>query len=222
MDSYIGQVRTTPLLSLVISVESWDLCWLLVHGHWLSMSWRPEFISSAGMYTASLAPEHTASRIDLAEGRDAWDRVGMAEAANGARKILGSPYSPINESVEDSKNRESLSVCQELTLPSSAKLDGPDPEHERRVCSIEAGRREAQMFQLWIARSIRTQGTPGSSGDEDEAQKSQTGVTLPRAKLAWRASQRGDRKPQMGVVRRKKGEKEVRNKIFPLNEKVIQ
>ncbi|KAJ6522828.1 hypothetical protein DFH09DRAFT_1096997 [Mycena vulgaris] len=127
-----------------------------------------------------------------------------------------------NESVEDSKNRESLLVCQELTLPSSAKLDGPDPEHERRVCSIEAGRREAQMFQLWIARSIRTQGTPGSSGDEDEAQKSQTGVTLPRAKLAWRASQRGDRKPQMGVVRRKKGEKEVRNKIFPLNEKVIQ
>ncbi|KAJ6560670.1 hypothetical protein B0H10DRAFT_1966907 [Mycena sp. CBHHK59/15] len=64
-----------------------------------------------------------------------------------------------------------IGFVKKLTLPSDARPDDSDPEHEHSVDSISGSQGQ-----------FRTQGTPGSSGDEDEAQEIPHRRNTPKSK----------------------------------------
>ncbi|KAJ6538258.1 hypothetical protein DFH09DRAFT_1090674 [Mycena vulgaris] len=119
-----------------------------------------------------------------------------------------------SESVEDAKNWESYRFVRKLTLPSSTKLNGSDPDLEHSIGSIEAGREMLKYSGSGSRGQFRTQGTPGSSGDEDEALEIPNRSNAPKSKARLKGkSKRRPKPPNRSGA--KNGEKKNRNVSLP-------
>ncbi|KAJ6506047.1 hypothetical protein DFH09DRAFT_1101470 [Mycena vulgaris] len=103
-----------------------------------------------------------------------------------------------------------------MTLPSSTRPDDSDPEQEHSVDSMEAGRERLDYSSSGSRGQFCTQGTPGTSGDEDEAQEIPHRSNAPKSKARLEGQvKEATENTTKGVVRRKMKGGELEDERIP-------
>ena len=75
-----------------------------------------------------------------------------------------------------------IGFVKKLTLPSGARPDDSDPEQEHSIGSMEAERERLDYSSSGSRGQFRTQGTPGTLGNEDEALEIPRQSNAPKSK----------------------------------------